>query len=246
MNRRVKFIDLGLIDYRNGWDYQERHFKDVINKKILNRSRQDADKEFTGNYLIFCEHPHVVTMGKSGDSKNILLSEEQLKSKNIEFYKVNRGGDVTYHGPGQIVVYPILNLDYFFTDIHRYMRTLEEAVILTLSEYGIKGERLNGVTGVWIGATHPFKARKICAMGVRSSHWVTMHGIAFNVNSNLNYFNTIIPCGIQNKGVTSMTMELGYSPRIEEVKEKLKNNFAKVFEFQYIESKNTKHSFCAI
>ena len=165
-DKQVKFIDLGLIDYKEAWDYQEKLFREVINKKLANRDLPQEQKEFTGNYLIFCEHPHVFTLGKSGEETNLLINQEQLKKRNISYYRINRGGDITYHGPGQIVVYPILNLDYFFTDIHKYMRFLEEAVILTLAEFGIKGERLKGSTGVWLDAEHPGKARKICAMGV--------------------------------------------------------------------------------
>jgi len=182
---------------------------------------------------LFCEHPHVFTIGKSGTEANLLISTEQLHQRNIAYYKINRGGDITYHGPGQVVAYPIFNLDYFFTDIHRYMRCLEEAVILMLAEYGIKGERLKGMTGVWLDADHPAKARKICAMGVRTSHWVTMHGIALNVEPELQYFSLIIPCGITDKAVTSMAKELKYSPNVEELKAKLKKHLATVFELEY-------------
>jgi lipoyl(octanoyl) transferase len=196
---------------------------------LANRNKPPEEQQFTGNYLIFCEHPHVITLGKSGDEANLLINEEQRKRKNIAYYKINRGGDITYQ------VYPIFNLDYFFTDIHKYMRFLEEAVILTLAEYGIKGERLKGSTGVWLDAGPNMGvrgARKICAMGVRTSHWVTMHGIAFNVNTDLNYFNLIVPCGISDKAVTSMQKELGKQLPIEEVKQSLKKNFAKVFELE--------------
>jgi len=234
MNRKVKFIDLGLIDYKEAWDYQEKLFREVINKKLANRELPIDQQEFTGNYLIFCEHPHVFTMGKSGSENNLLINQEQLKSRDIAYYRINRGGDITYHGPGQIVVYPIFNLDYFFTDIHKYMRTLEEAVILTLAEYGLKGERLQGSTGVWFDTDHPGKVRKICAMGVRTSHWVTMHGIAFNVNPDLNYFSLIIPCGITDKAVTSMAKELNSIPDMEEVKKHLKKHLAGVFEIEEI------------
>jgi len=233
-NHQIKFIDLGLIDYKEAWDYQEKLFREVINKKLANRELAAERQEFTGNYLIFCEHPHVFTLGKSGAESNLLINEEQLKKRNIAYYRINRGGDITYHGPGQLVVYPIFNLDYFFTDIHKYMRFLEEAVILTLAEYGIKGERLKGSTGVWLDAEHPGKARKICAMGVRTSHWVTMHGIAFNINPDLNYFSLIIPCGITDKAVTSMVKELNTIPNMEEVKERLKIHLAKVFEIEQI------------
>jgi lipoyl(octanoyl) transferase len=234
MNRKVVFKDLGLIDYKEGWDYQESLFREVVDKKLANRSLPEEEKKFTGNYLLFCEHPNVFTIGKSGSEENLLIKQEQLSQRNIAYYKINRGGDITYHGPGQIVAYPILNLDYFFTDIHRYMRGLEEVVIRMLAEYGIKGDRLKGMTGVWLDVDHPAKARKICAMGVRTSHWVTMHGIALNVKPDLRYFSLIIPCGITDKAVTSMAQELGYEPEETEVKERLKKHFADVFEFQYI------------
>lgn len=231
--KSVDYTDLGKIDYKEAWDYQENLFKQVVAKKIANRDLPDEEKKFTGNYLIFCEHPHVFTLGKSGDEKNLLLSQDKLKERGISYYKINRGGDITYHGPGQLVAYPIFNLDYFFTDIHRYMRALEEAVILTLAHYGIKGERYKGLTGVWLDAEHPGKARKICAMGVRTSHWVTMHGLALNVNTDLNYFSLIIPCGISDKAVTSMEKELGYKVDMEEVKMHLRKHTAEVFGFEY-------------
>jgi lipoyl(octanoyl) transferase len=233
-DKKVKFIDLGLVDYKEAWDYQEKLFREVINKKLANRDLPREQQEFTGNYLIFCEHPHVFTLGKSGAESNLLINQEQLKKRNIAYYHINRGGDITYHGPGQLVVYPIFNLDYFFTDIHKYLRFLEEAVILTLAEYGIKGERLKGSTGVWLDAEHPGKARKICAMGVRTSHWVTMHGLAFNINPDLNYFSLIIPCGITDKAVTSMAKELQTVPDMEEVKGRLKVHLEKVFEIEEI------------
>jgi lipoyl(octanoyl) transferase len=232
--KSVKFIDLGLVDYKEAWDYQEKLFREVIDKKLANRNLPSEQQEFTGNYLIFCEHPNVITLGKSGSESNLLINEEQLKKRNISYYRINRGGDITYHGPGQIVVYPIFNLDYFFTDIHKYMRTLEEAVIRTLADYGIKGERLKGSTGVWLDTDHPGKVRKICAMGVRTSHWVAMHGIAFNVNPDLNYFSLIVPCGITDKAVTSMAKELHTIPEMEEVKGRLKWHLAEVFEIDQI------------
>ncbi|HTA27284.1 MAG TPA: lipoyl(octanoyl) transferase LipB [Bacteroidia bacterium] len=232
--KKVKFIDLGLIDYKEAWDYQEKLFREVINKKLANRNLPAEQQEFTGNYLIFCEHPHVFTLGKSGAESNLLINREQLEKRNISYYRINRGGDITYHGPGQLVVYPIFNLDYFFTDIHKYMRFLEEAVIRTLAEYGIKGDRLKGSTGVWLDVDHPGKVRKICAMGVRSSHWVTMHGLAFNVTPDLNYFSLIIPCGITDKAVTSMSKELKTIPDMEEVKSRLKVHLAEVFEIEQL------------
>lgn len=233
MNRIVTFKDLGSIDYKEAWDYQELLFREVIDKKLANRDLPETEKQFTGNYIIFCEHPHVFTLGKSGAESNLLINQEQLQKRNIAYYKINRGGDITYHGPGQLVVYPILNLDYFFTDIHRYMRTLEEAVIRMLAEYGIKGERMKGSTGVWLDPEHAGKARKICAMGVRTSHWVTMHGIALNINPDLQYFTLIVPCGITDKAVTSMEKELKHAVNAEEVKSKLKRHLSEVFELEY-------------
>lgn len=228
MNKLVNFQDLGQKDYKLCWDYQEQLFDEILNVKIKNR-RQNLGLE-TPNYLLFVEHPHVYTMGKSGDLNNLLLNEEQLIAKNATYYKINRGGDITYHGPGQIVGYPILDLDNFFTDIHRYLRTLEEVIILTLKDYGLKAERSKGETGVWIDVGTPF-ARKICAMGVRASRWVTMHGFAFNVNADLGYFDNIIPCGIKDKTVTSLNVELGQTKVNEnDVKSKLKHHFENCFE----------------
>lgn len=226
---KVQFQDLGLIDYKEAWDYQEEVFKYNIDAKIENRK---ADKTITEtiNHLLFCEHPHVYTLGKSGDESHLLLSEALLKQKGATYYKINRGGDITYHGPGQIVGYPILDLDYFFTDIHKYLRFLEEMVILTLAEYGIEAGRYEGYTGVWLDADNPLKARKICAMGVRCSRWVTMHGFAFNINPDLDYFNNIVPCGITDKQVTSMQKELNKEIDVNEVKEKLKKHFTQLFE----------------
>ncbi len=228
MNKSVEIQDLGNKDYKQTWDYQEELFKGIVDTKIKNR-REDAGLE-TNNYFLFVEHPHVYTLGKSGDMSNLLVDEAQLKAKNATFYKVNRGGDITYHGPGQIVGYPILDLDNFFTDIHKYLRFLEEMIILTLAEYGLKAERSPGETGVWLDVGTPF-ARKICAMGVRASRWVTMHGFALNVNANLGYFDLMIPCGIRGKAVTSLNVELGKKTIDEaEVKEKLLKHFANLFE----------------
>ena len=228
MNKSVEIQDLGNKDYKQTWDYQEQLFKSIVDTKIKNR-REDAGLE-TNNYFLFVEHPHVYTLGKSGDISNLLVDEAQLKAKNASFYKVNRGGDITYHGPGQIVGYPILDLDNFFTDIHKYLRFLEEMIILTLAEYGLKAERSPGETGVWLDVGTPF-ARKICAMGVRASRWVTMHGFALNVNANLGYFDLMIPCGIKGKAVTSLNVELGKQSIDEaEVKEKLLRHFASLFE----------------
>jgi lipoyl(octanoyl) transferase len=227
----VECIDLGLIDYKEAWDLQEKLFQKTVQQKIDIRNGNTSIE--TSNYIIFCEHPHVYTLGKSGSEENLLLNAEQLSEKEAVYYKINRGGDITYHGPGQLVVYPILDLDYFFTDIHKYMRFLEEVVISTLKEFGIKSGRFDGLTGVWIEAETP-RARKICAMGVKSSRWVTMHGIGFNINTDLNYFSHIIPCGIDDKAVTSMKQELGIPISMEKVIAVLKQKFAEQFSFTYI------------
>ena len=227
MNKKVIVQDLGLRDYKETWDYQEKLFSEIINTKIRNR-RENAGLE-TSNYLLIVEHPHVYTLGKSGDISNLLASEEELTSKGAKFYHINRGGDITYHGPGQIVGYPILDLDNFFTDIHKYLRLLEEMVILTLADYGIKGERSSGETGVWLDVETPL-ARKICAMGVRSSRWVTMHGFAFNINTDLSYFDHMIPCGIRDKAVTSLNRELGVEQLdMQKVKRALISHFHQLF-----------------
>ncbi len=228
MNKHVNVEDLGLKDYKETWEYQESLFKAIVDTKIKNR-RQELNLP-TNNHFLFVEHPHVFTLGKSGDISNLLVDEKQLAKKNASFYKVNRGGDITYHGPGQVVGYPILDLDNFFTDIHKYLRLLEETIILTLAEYGLKAERSEGETGVWLDVGTPF-ARKICAMGVRASRWVTMHGFALNVNADLGYFDLMIPCGIKGKAVTSLNVELGVAEvSMNEVKEKLLNHFSKLFE----------------
>jgi lipoyl(octanoyl) transferase len=228
MNKKVHVQDLGLKDYKEAWDYQEQLFKNTLDLKIRNR-REDLRLE-TPNHFLFVEHPHVYTLGKSGDISNLLVDEKVLVAKEATFYKINRGGDITYHGPGQIVGYPILDLDNFFTDIHKYLRFLEEMVILTLAEYGIKSERSPGETGVWLDVGTPF-ARKICAMGVRASRWVTMHGFALNVNADLGYFDMMIPCGIKGKAVTSLNVELGKKEvDMDEVKQKLLKHFQVLFE----------------
>lgn len=232
MSREVIFNDLGLIDYQEAWDYQTELFDQVIALKSTNRNLPPEKQEATSNHLLFCEHPHVYTLGKSGSENNLLLNQELLAAKGATFYKINRGGDITYHGPGQIVGYPIFDLDHFFTDIHRYLRYLEEAIILTLAEYGVTAGRYEGYTGVWLDADNA-KARKICAMGVKCSRWVTMHGFAFNVNANLDYFNHIVPCGISDKAVTSLDKELGHHLNIDEVKSVLKEKLKKVFEFNW-------------
>ncbi|GAA4279595.1 lipoyl(octanoyl) transferase LipB [Gaetbulibacter aestuarii] len=232
MNKRIKLQDLGRKDYKETWDYQEALFKSIVDTKIQNR-RNETDVT-TENYFLFVEHPHVYTLGKSGDESNLLINEEQLKAKGATYYKINRGGDITYHGPGQIVGYPILDLENFFTDIHKYLRFLEEMIILTLAEYGLKADRSKGETGVWLDVGTPF-ARKICAMGVRASRWVTMHGFALNVNADLGYFDNIIPCGIRGKAVTSLNNELGLETVNEaEVKQKLLKHFQTLFEAEFI------------
>jgi len=237
MNKKVLLQDLGLKDYKETWDYQELLFKGIVDLKIKNR-REAAGIE-TPNHFLFVEHPHVYTLGKSGDINNLLVDEAKLKEKEATFYKINRGGDITYHGPGQIVGYPILDLDNFFTDIHKYLRFLEEMVILTLAEYGLKAERSEGETGVWLDVGTPF-ARKICAMGVRASRWVTMHGFALNVNSDLGYFDLMIPCGIKDKAVTSLNVELGKAViDLEEVKQKLRTHFENLFEANLVDEKVT-------
>lgn len=237
MNKKVNLEDLGNRDYKTTWDYQEELFKSIVDLKIKNR-REAAGLE-TPNHFLFVEHPHVYTLGKSGDINNLLIDETKLKEKEATFYKINRGGDITYHGPGQIVGYPILDLDNFFTDIHKYLRLLEEMVILTLAEYGLKAGRSEGETGVWLDVGTPF-ARKICAMGVRASRWVTMHGFALNVNTDLGYFDLMIPCGIKDKAVTSLNVELGQKHvNEEEVKQKLLKHFEELFEADFIKQKTS-------
>ncbi|PIB26724.1 lipoyl(octanoyl) transferase LipB [Maribacter sp. 4G9] len=227
MNKTVFLEDLGVKDYKETWDYQELLFQQILDLKIRNRREETALE--TPNHFIFVEHPHVYTLGKSGDIQNLLVNEEELNEKGAKFYEINRGGDITYHGPGQIVGYPILDLDNFFTDIHKYLRLLEEMVILTLAEYGLKAERSKGETGVWLDVGTPF-ARKICAMGVRASRWVTMHGFALNVNADLGYFDMMIPCGIKDKAVTSLNVELGKTTvDMDEVKQKLIGHFEALF-----------------
>lgn len=239
-NKKIQLFDLGNKDYKETWDYQEQLFKSIVDVKIANRKINSQDDTLcevevpTSNYFLFVEHPHVYTLGKSGDMSNLLLSEKQLQIKGATFYEINRGGDITYHGPGQIVGYPILDLDNFFTDIHKYLRFLEEVIILTLKEYNIIGVRSEGETGVWIDVGTPF-ARKICALGVRASRWVTMHGFALNVNANLGYFDNIIPCGIKGKAVTSLNNELGIEIVDEtEIKEKIKKHFQNLFKAEFI------------
>ena len=234
MNKSIQIQELGLKDYKETWDYQEEIFQSVIDIKIKNR-REKTNIQ-TPNYFLLVEHPHVYTLGKSGDLSNLLISEDKLSEIGATYYKINRGGDITYHGPGQIVGYPIIDLENFFTDIHKYLRFLEEMVIRTLHEYGLKAERSKGETGVWLDVGTPF-ARKICAMGVRASRWVTMHGFALNVNSNLGYFDHMIPCGIKGKAVTSLNVELGkMEVPMDEVKGKLLKHFAELFEAELVEN----------
>ncbi|MGB0879260.1 MAG: lipoyl(octanoyl) transferase LipB [Polaribacter sp.] len=229
MNKNILLKDLSKKDYKETWDYQSKLLQEIVDVKIDNR-RNNGQKP-TPNYILFVEHPHVYTLGKSGDVNNLLLTEKQLEEKGASFYKINRGGDITYHGPGQIVGYPILDLENFFTDIHKYLRLLEEIIILTLAEYGLKSTRSDGETGVWLDVGTPF-ARKICALGIRSSRWVTMHGFALNANTNLGYFDHIIPCGIRGKSVTSMEVELGKKVNLEEVKNKILKHFKVLFEIE--------------
>jgi len=231
MKPSVIIHDIGLIDYQEAWDFQEELFKATVDLKISNR--KGSTEKRTSNHLLFCEHPHVYTLGKSGKASHLLLNEKELQDKNAIFYKINRGGDITYHGPGQIVAYPILDLEQFFTDIHKYMRLLEEAVIRTISAYGLKGGRIDGMTGVWLDAGTT-KERKICALGVKASRWVTMHGIGFNVNTDLDYFSNIVPCGIEDKAVTSMKKELGSALNMDEVKSILLQELKESFGFSVL------------
>ncbi|MEO8590291.1 MAG: lipoyl(octanoyl) transferase LipB [Flavobacteriales bacterium] len=230
--RTVLFQDLGLIDYAEAWDLQTSLFQATIDRKIANRNLPEDQRILTEDHLLFCEHPHVYTLGKSGKESHLLLNEQGLRERGVQFFPIDRGGDITYHGPGQIVGYPIFDLDHHFTDIHRFLRTLEEAVIGTLEAYGIKAGRIEGLTGVWLDGTDPFKARKICAFGIRASRWVTMHGFAFNVNTDLGFFENIVPCGIADKGVTSMAKELGGPVDIEEVKQRLRLELADLFDVE--------------
>lgn len=232
-NKNIIFQDLGEIAYGDAWAYQDKLFNQIIEKKIANRTAEQPVP--TENYLLFCQHPHVYTLGKSGAAEHLLIGQERLEQIGATYFKINRGGDITYHGPGQLVGYPIIDLDNFFTDIHKYLRFIEEAIILTLNDYGLKAGRIEGLTGVWI------ENRKICAIGVRSSRWVTMHGFALNVNTNLDYFGYIVPCGIQDKAVTSLAKELGQAVPMEEVAEKIRKHFAVLFEATIVAEKALKH-----
>lgn len=230
-DRIVKFRDLGIVDYKAAWDYQTQIFEEIIAIKV--RNRETGAVENTDNFIVFCEHPHVYTLGKTGKKENLLINSNELSEKRASYYEINRGGDITYHGPGQLVVYPILDLDNFFTDIHKYMRFLEEIVIRTCNDFGIKADRVEGLTGVWLGDNER-EYRKICAMGVKTSRWVTMHGLAFNINTDLDFFKNIVPCGISDKAVTSMQNELGVKQDIELVKTRIKGHFQEVFECDVI------------
>jgi lipoyl(octanoyl) transferase len=232
--QKVIFQDLGLIAYDKAWNYQEEIFNKIVAAKKERRENPEVETLPVNHYLLFCEHPHVYTLGRSGNENHLLLNPLLLQQKNATFVKINRGGDITYHGPGQIVGYPIFDLDFFFTDIHKYLRYLEEAIIKTLAEYNIEAGRIKGLTGVWLDWENPAKARKICAMGIRCSRWVTMHGFAFNVNTDLSYFNNIVPCGITDKAVTSMQKELGKPVDIEEVKRVLSQKISELFEIELV------------
>ena len=223
------FKDIGLIEYKEAWLFQEKFFNEIL--EIKSKNRNEGSEITTKNHLIFCEHPHVYTLGNSGNKENLLVNEEYLKSRGASFYKTNRGGDITYHGPGQIVGYPIFDLDNFFNDIGKYLRFLEEVIILTLKEYGLSGERSKGETGVWLDVGKP-TARKICAMGVKTSRWVSMHGFAFNLNTDLSYFENIIPCGINDKKVTSLEKEMGHKIDIDHAKSLIKSNLERVFDLK--------------
>ena len=228
-NKQTRYINLGLIDYKDAWDYQTDLFQRVLGVKAENRSLPDNQQRLTDNFLVFCQHPHVYTLGKSGKEENLLVKDDELKVIGASYYHINRGGDITYHGPGQIVGYPIIDLENFFTDIHKYMRLLEEAVIQTVREFGVSAGRIPGLTGVWINHNEKESARKICALGVKTSRWVTMHGFALNVNTDLNYFSHIVPCGIDDKEVTSLQKELGQAVDLSAVEEILKNKIADLF-----------------
>ncbi len=234
MNKKTQFIHLGTVDYKKAWDYQGELFNSILSVKSANRSLPESQHAETKNYVIFCEHPHVFTLGKSGNVGNLLVRDVELDSIQAAYYHINRGGDITYHGPGQIVGYPVIDMENFFTDIHRYMRLLEEAVIQTLAEYQIHGGRIPGLTGVWLNPDEPVRARKICALGVKTSRWVTMHGFALNVNTDLQYFNYIVPCGITDKAVTSMQRELGRPIDISEVEMILRSKLADGFGFEWV------------
>ena len=234
INRKTQFINLGVKDYQEAWDYQTEIFNSILAVKAANRDLSADEQQPTDNYLIFCEHPHVYTLGKSGKERNLLVNADELDALGASYYHINRGGDITYHGPGQLVCYPVIDLENFFTDIHKYMRFLEEAVIGTLNMFGIEAGRVAGLTGVWIEGDNPLKARKICAMGVKSSRWVMMHGLALNVNADLSYFKNIVACGIEDKAITSMNKELGKDLSMDIVESTLKQKIAEQFGMELV------------
>lgn len=235
VNKQVEVRELGCIEYQTAWDEQERLFAEIVSRKLANRDRPVSEQQPTPNYLLFCEHPHVYTLGTSGHLDNLLVDENRLTNElGATFFKIRRGGDITYHGPGQLVGYPILDLDNFFTDIHRYMRLLEESIILTLADYGLSAGRIEGLTGVWLDYEGGLNPRKICAMGVKASRWVTMHGFALNVNTDLSYFGHIVPCGITDKAVTSLAVELGHEVALAEVADRVRRHLAELFEMELV------------
>jgi lipoyl(octanoyl) transferase len=232
-SKKVSFKDLGLIGYQVAWDLQQQVFDEILFVKSNHRKENLPGLAPAQHHLFFCQHPHTYTLGKNGNANNLLASPEFLKRIDAQFFPINRGGDITYHGPGQLVGYPILDLDHFFSDIHKYLRLLEEAIILTLADYGLMGQRSKGETGVWLDVGTP-QARKICAMGIKASRWVTMHGFAFNINTDLNYFQHIVPCGIADKSVTSLAVELGAPQDFEAVAQRVKGHLATLFGFEFI------------
>ncbi len=236
--RQLQFEDLGKMRYKPCWNYQEEVFKSVIARKIARRDtisdEEKADLPLPTSHLLFVEHPHVLTLGRSGNAENVIVSPEQLAELGVDYFPINRGGDITYHGPGQLVAYPIIDLDQFFTDIHKYLRYLEEGVIRTCADFGVVAGRIDGQTGVWVDIEAGNGARKICAFGVKCSRWVTMHGLAFNIDSDLNFFDLIIPCGISDKGVTSLSKEVGRTISLEEVKPKLRQHLQDLFQWDEI------------
>jgi lipoyl(octanoyl) transferase len=235
INTKTTFTNLGLIDYKEAWDYQTALFEKILAAKTGNRTHPEQTQRLTENFLLFCQHPHVYTLGKSGKESNLLIKPEDLPSIKATYYHINRGGDITYHGPGQLVGYPVIDLENFFTDIHKYMRLMEEAVIRTLADFDVRAGRIAGLTGVWVDPEHDSDARKICALGVKTSRWVTMHGFALNVNTDLSYFNHIVPCGIADRAVTSLQKEVGHTVDMNMVETKLKDNIAVLFGMNWIE-----------
>lgn len=245
VNKQVEVRELGLIEYQTAWDEQERLFATVVDQKLRNRTSAADAQQRTPNYLLFCEHPPVYTLGTSGHAENLLVDEARLTNElGATFFKIRRGGDITFHGPGQLIGYPILDLDNFFTDIHRYMRLLEESIILTLAEYGLQTGRIEGLTGVWLDYDNGPMPRKICAMGVKASRWVTMHGFALNVNTDLHYFSHIVPCGIADKAVTSLAVELGREVPLDDVSRRVRRHLANLFDMELIETQSNGAGLC--